>query len=86
MTKFLVVDAITNDKVWVEAASAREACIKRENELRAAADAHWTRAGKPALPVGAKASQYSDGRSIDVTVADSYVRGLPENVVRQSAS
>ena len=69
--EFLVTDALANNKTWTPGETPREACIRHENALRAAPDAHWTRAGKPALPMTAKASHYSEGGIVDVTVADS---------------
>ena len=83
-TEFLICDTVKNEKVWVAASTAREALIKRENELRAEATpkTDWRRAGKPALPAQAKASHHSQGDMLDVSVADVTCIGWKQSVVR----
>lgn len=78
--KYLITDAWTNESVWVEAASAREALIKRENELRAAGSGV-----RPTRPVHAKAkaSHCSRGNIIDVSLADVRCAGLRKNVIAE---
>lgn len=79
MPKFLITDARTNEKEWVEAPSIRDALILRENELRAAGGG-----GRPSRPVhsGAKAGHYSRGDIIDVSIGDVRCCGLRQNVIR----
>jgi len=86
-TEFLICDTVKNEKVWVAAQTVREALIKRENELRAAASTKTDRrrAGKPALPAKAKASHYSQGDMLDVSLADVSCAGWKQAVVRQVA-
>ena len=87
ITEFLICDAVTNEKTWVAATSLREALIKRENELRAAATTKtdWRRAGKPALPAQAKASHYSQGDMINASLADVTCIGQRQWVMRNAA-
>lgn len=87
MLEFLVCDAVTNQKTWVAATSVREALIKRENELRAAATTKtdWRRAGKPALPAQAKASHHSQGDLINASLAYVTCIGQKQLVMRQAA-
>lgn len=80
--EYLIRDGATGDKAWVAAGSLREALIKRENELRAAAADQWRR-GKPLLPAKAKVSQYSQGGLIDVSIADVSCVGHLQDVIRQ---
>jgi hypothetical protein len=86
-TKFLICDAVKNEKVWVAATTVREALIKRENELRAAATikTDWRRTGKPALPALTKVSHYSQGDMLDVSVADVSCIGQKQHVIREIA-
>lgn len=78
--KFLITDAWTNESAWVETPSLREALIKRENELRAAGGGI-----RPSRPVHAKAkaSHYSQGNVIDVSLGDVRCVGLRENVISE---
>jgi hypothetical protein len=87
ITEFLICDAVTNEKTWVAATSLREALIKRENELRAAATTKtdWRRAGKPALPAQTKASHYSQGDTVNASLADVTCIGQRQWVMRNAA-
>lgn len=86
-TEFLICDTVKNEKVWVAAQTVCQALIKRENELRADATfkTDWRRAGKPALPAQAKASHYSQGDMLDVSLAGVTCIGWKQAVVRQLA-
>ena len=87
ITEFLICDAMTNEKTWVAATSLREALIKRENELRAAATTKtdWRRAGKPALPAQTKASHHSHGDTVNASLADVTCIGRRQWVMRNAA-
>ena len=76
MTRYLITDAWTLVSEWIEAPTIREALIRRENELRP------DRPGRP-LPPTSRASHYSEGDMIDVSLADVFCRGLRAAVIRE---
>ena len=69
--EYLVTDCTTLKETWIEAASAREALIKRENLWRLTP-----------LPMTSKASHYSSGVVLDISLGQSAIRGRRENVTR----
>lgn len=85
MHEYLIRDSVTGETAWVAAPSLRDALIKRENELRAAAKGVGLRPGKPLLPAKTKVSHYSVGAIINVSVADVSCVGLVDSVVRAVA-
>ena len=69
--EYLVTDIRTLVETWVAAASLREALIAHENAGRA-----------QKLPASTKASSYSTGAIIDMSIGESVIRGRRENVTR----
>jgi len=87
MREFLICDTVTGDLKWTAGSSVRQALINRENELRLTATnaSDWRRAGKPLLPHNAKASHYSQGDILDVSLADVTCIGWKQRVIREIA-
>jgi hypothetical protein len=85
MREYLICDTVTGDLEWIAGASVRQALISRENELRLTAtkENDRRRAGKPALPAKAKASHYSQGDVVDVSLADVSCVGQKQHVIRE---
>lgn len=69
--EYLVTDIRNLKTTWIAARSPREALIVHENRWR-----------KGPLSESSKASDYSDGAVIDVSLGESSIRGRRENVVR----
>ena len=78
MTSYLVTNIINNVSTWIPAISAHVALIIHENRLRA---------GRGLLPLSiqSKASHYSAGDVLDISIGNSAVRGLRCNVERIAA-
>ena len=78
MTSYLVTNTTNNVTTWIPAISAHAALIIHENRLRA---------GRGLLPLSiqSKASHYSAGQVVDVSIGNSAVRGLRCNVERIAA-
>jgi hypothetical protein len=87
MREYLICDTVTGDLEWSAGASVRQALISRENELRLTAtkENDPRRAGKPLLPYNAKASHYSQGHVVDVSLADVSCVGQKQHVIREIA-
>lgn len=69
--EYLVTDIRDLKTTWISADSPSEALIAHENNWR-----------KTPLAVSAKASDYSLGAVIDVSLGESAIRGRRENVTR----
>ena len=69
--EYLVTDCTTLNETWIEAASARDALVKHENLWR-----------ETPLPETSKASHYSSGAVLDVSLGRSVIHGRRENVTR----
>ena len=69
---FLITDIRTGTQSWVPGATVREALITHENAWRT-----------QKLPATAKASHYSQGAIVDVSLGESACRGRRENVIRE---
>lgn len=72
MTEYLITDIRTLVQTWTPGASPREALIAHENMTR-----------NYKLSASTKASNYSDGDQLDVSLGMSSIRGLRCNVVRE---
>jgi hypothetical protein len=74
MTQFLVTDTRKlATREWIEAPSAREALIAASNRW------HGTH-----LPASSKASHYSNGPIVDISMADVSIVGQRQSVIREA--
>jgi hypothetical protein len=83
--EFLIRDTVTGDLKWTAALTVREALILRENELRATAikENDWRRAGQKALPANSKASHFSQGDLMNVSLAYVSCIGQKQHIIRE---
>ncbi len=75
MTEFYVTNARTGNSEWIAGATPADAC-------RAAENARRELTGEQKIPATARASYYSEGSIIDVSIGDSYIKGRTGNVRR----